>query len=83
MTDLSLVECEEFEVVGSVSGRSSRYRATVLEFLGSGLERARISCDFSGEAESVRKNLRRWIGDDEPVRVFSRGRMVYLVRVSS
>ena len=80
MTDLSLVECEEFEVAGSVSGRSSKYRATVLQFLGSGLVRARISCDFVGEAGSVCKNLKRWVGVDDPVRVFSRGRMVYLVR---
>jgi len=72
------VECEEFEVADA--GRGSRYRATVLRFLGSDLERAKISCDFMGEAHNISKNLNRWVGEDESVRVFCRGRMVYLVR---
>ena len=78
MTDLDFVECDEFEVVEA--GGGSRYRATVLRFLASDLERARIVCGFVGEAQNVWRQLTRWVAEDENVRVFSRGRMVYLVR---
>ena len=81
MSELAFEECAEF-VVEAV-GEGSRYRATVVRFLGSGLERARIVCEFRGRAQRIANSLKLWVSPDEGVRVFTRGRMVYLVREPS
>jgi len=80
LSELDFEGIEEFEVVEA--GEGSKYRATVLKFLGSGLEKARIQCNFINGANVVRNGLTRWTALDEPIRYFSRGRIVYLVRTS-
>ena len=81
LSELEFVDAAEFSVVEK-RGHGSKYRATVLKFLGSELERALIRCVFEAEADVIYDGLSRWIGVGEPMRVFKRGRIVYLERLS-
>jgi hypothetical protein len=69
---------EETEEIRIPSG--GEYRQTILDFLESDFEKAKINLKFGRKAKYIASMLRGWVADNEPVKVQQSGNLVYLIR---
>jgi len=81
--ELEPSEITEIEVEETRGIRGSKYRRTLEKFFESDLKSAKISCRAVAEAHLVAKQLRAYLFEEEAaeVRILSRGRTVYLLKV--
>ena len=58
----------------------SKYRKTIIDFLGEEFRAGKIVCEFISEAQIMSNSLKRWCKPDDHVKIFSRRNIVYLVK---